>query len=987
VIQVAAAGRTAENTAEPRMSAARAVPTLRRMNLSGQLVGRDRERAELLAALEATAAGHGGVVLVGGEAGIGKTRLASEALAESGLLVLTGEASEEATPAYAPVVAALRSYLRHQHDGLADCGPLTPYLGLLLPELGAPPGAADQATLLEALRCAFETAAGRQPLAVMLDDLQWADDTTVTRVVPLLAAALADRRALVVGVYRTDEIPRGHAIRVLRRDLRRAGRLRELTVDPLDAEATAALATQILGAEPSPSLAGILYDRTQGVPFFVEEFTAALRASDRLRPGRRGVELAGDAALPIPDTLRDAILLRAAQFSQEARGLLEVAAVAGGRFDLALVAEIAGDAGLDEAFESGVVQEAGRGEGRFRHALAREALYGAVPWTRRRTLHRLLAERLKEQDARPALLAKHWLAAHDHRLACPAIVAAAEEFASVHAYRDALIAGRSAAEIWPEGEDEEGRIALLEQIGCCAQLCGELQDAVSSWQEVAEIRRLAGDTLRYGEAQRQLATAYELQGASERALSARREAAASFSRCRRPAEAASELVVAAAYLDSAGSLGAALELVEAAREEAERAGRRDLQVRVLGIEGTVRAKLGELEAGLRAAREGLELALAEDLASTAVDAYQRVANALENAGDYRAAWQTYQSALTFCEARGEHAAAQICLVCLGAILFFTGEWERAVELDHQILESPHAPHGVRMGAKQHLGLIGAARGDAKRARRLLAESGAYAERFERQRMAVWDALGQAWLDESEGMVDVAVERCRLILSRWGQSESLHYPVPALRWATTFLARNGVDREARACAAALARLAGETANPEAKAALAHAIGEVSLLDGEIERATEQFSSALDVLRHLDLPFEAAQTQVRAGVALAAAGERAQGVEQLTSAYRTARKLGARPLAARAVQELAALGEKVEQRLGRRAAALLGGPGLSRRELEVIRLVALGQTNREIARELFLSPRTVDMHVRHILGKLRCRSRADATRKATELGLIS
>ena len=144
--------------------------------------------------------------------------------------------------------------------------------------------------------------------------------------------------------------------------------------------------------------------------------------------------------------------------------------------------------------------------------------------------------------------------------------------------------------------------------------------------------------------------------------------------------------------------------------------------------------------------------------------------------------------------------------------------------------------------------------------------------------------------------------------------------------------------------------------------------------------------LDGMGELDLPFERAETQLRAGVALAAAGEREAAIERLTDAYRTARKLGARPLAGRARSELLQLGERVDQRRGRHAAGELEHSGLSRRELEVVRLVAVGRTNREIARDLFLRPRTVDMHVRNILTKLSCRSRTDATRRAGELGLL-
>ena len=123
-----------------------------------------------------------------------------------------------------------------------------------------------------------------------------------------------------------------------------------------------------------------------------------------------------------------------------------------------------------------------------------------------------------------------------------------------------------------------------------------------------------------------------------------------------------------------------------------------------------------------------------------------------------------------------------------------------------------------------------------------------------------------------------------------------------------------------------------------------------------------------------------------MALAAAGERAAAVARLTDAFRIARKLGARPLAVCATQELAALGEPVERRLGRRAAGQLEHAGLSRREREVLRLISVGRTNREIEHELFLSPRTVEMYVSNILAKLGCRSRAEATHEAHKRRLL-
>ena len=157
-------------------------------------------------------------------------------------------------------------------------------------------------------------------------------------------------------------------------------------------------------------------------------------------------------------------------------------------------------------------------------------------------------------------------------------------------------------------------------------------------------------------------------------------------------------------------------------------------------------------------------------------------------------------------------------------------------------------------------------------------------------------------------------------------------------------------------------------------------------GEPESAALHFGRALELLRGPELPFETAQTQVRAAAALALAGEREAAIERLTSAYRIARKLRARPLADEAAAALHALGEQADRRVARATAEQIEHGGLTRRELEVMRLVAVGRTNREIARELFLSPRTVEMHVRNILAKLDCRSRGEASHRAGELGLV-
>jgi DNA-binding CsgD family transcriptional regulator len=174
--------------------------------------------------------------------------------------------------------------------------------------------------------------------------------------------------------------------------------------------------------------------------------------------------------------------------------------------------------------------------------------------------------------------------------------------------------------------------------------------------------------------------------------------------------------------------------------------------------------------------------------------------------------------------------------------------------------------------------------------------------------------------------------------------------------------------------------------EALSALAHALGECALLDGDARQAVQQFDRSLDLLREMSVPFCYGITQWRAGVACIAAGQNDAGVLHLTSAYRTARKLGARPLAQYVAQTMRGLGELGSERLGRRDEARLRSGDLTRRQREVLQLVAQGQTSAEIARQLVLSPRTVEMHVGNILAALDSRSRAEAVRRAAELGLL-
>lgn len=954
----------------------------------GDLIGRKAEQAELDQALAAIHDNRGGVVLLAGMAGVGKTRLLETCLARSGLLALKGQTNEIATPPYGPIAAALRSYLRLHPNSLDEAGQLAPFLALMLPELGQP--GSDPAVLVETICQAFGAIARTTPLVLVLDDLQWADNATL-ELLPVMASALLHERIVIVGTYRSDEIGRGHPLRRVRNDLRRAHVVREIAVAPLDQQGTVMLATRIMGQPPAPELAAALYERTEGIPLFIEELTGVLVTTSRLRTGEAGTELVPGSDLPIPDTLRDAVLLRLDGLPEPALRLLHRAVVAGHRFDLVQVAELAGSSdgadGYDLLLERGLVVEVEPGQGAFRHALTREAIYNDISWVRRRILHRQMAEHLETAGAPPLAIAQHWLAAKEPECARIALLNAATQAAAVHAYRDAADAAQRALELWSDGVEEARRLEVLDLLGQCSQLCGMLPEAARAWRDVADGHQQAGNLHGWAVAERKLANVAELQGLWERALSARKASAQAFVASAQPAEAASERLSAAAHLRSAGRYRAALELLSVAMEEAQQAQRPDLLARILGHEGNVYARMGQPAEGLELVQRGLSLALEHNLASAAAEIYQRLADALEHDGDYTGARDTYLTAFDFCQANAIPSTAQVCIACLTVVLRHTGEWDRAISLCRDVLGEPHCLPHARTVASGILGSLYALRGQARLAQPLLLESATLAHQIELAPMELLSAWGLALLAHLNGATDTAAEHCRFILSRWEEIEDLHYAIPALRWSISFFAEIKADSDARACANALARIASTTGQPEALSALAFALGEIALLDGDAHLAVKQFDKALDLLRDLPIPFCQAETQLRAGIACAAANQRGAAIGHLTNAYRTARKLGARPLATAIAQALEALGEPIIERLGKGAEMRFRSGNLTRRQREILELVAQGQTNAEIARTLVLSARTVESHVANLLATLDSRSRAEAVRRATELGILS
>src|SRR3954447_24440595 len=800
------------------------------------LVARTEENARLRAALDATRDGAGGLVLLAGEAGIGGGRLAAEAAGGFDGLVLTG-AALPGSPPYAPLVAALRSLLRAEPDALAGGGPLGAHLNLILPELGPAPPATDRATLFEAVCRALGRLAERRPVLAVLDDLHWSDQATL-ELLSALACQLGQMRVAVVAAYRSDGLPRDHGLRRLRNELRRAGCLEEITLEPLGAEDIGTLVARVLGEPPSPALLQMLHERTQGIPFFVEELTQALRVSGALRAGSRGLELEATEDVPVPETVRDAVLVTTAELSPAGRDAAETAAVAGASFGLELVAGLTSPGGVAELAERGLVVEDGDGGARFRHALARDALYTDVPWLRRRALHRELAAALEGRAAPPAEVAAHWLGGHEEERARTALLAAAARSQAGHAHRDAADAARGALDLWPHNVDEAGRLDALARYARAAELAGDLADAARAWRELADLRARAGDADGVADAHRRLAAVHDLRGGREAAFAARRVAADQLTAGGRPGEAAVERLAMANQMRLAARHREAVALAAQAGAEAAAAGRADLRARALGLEGMATAKQGDYDAGVTTVRTALASALEHGFTGVAAELYQRLSVALYDASNYARAEEALDTALDLCRGTGQADTESACVTCLAYVLRERGDWDRAVEVCRGLIDEGTAVFVAE-------GLVGAIEGPRGRLvppRRHLASCHAVATRVRHYNMRLDATTGLARVALAEGDVAEASERARAIIALWEESDDHHYATNALRWSAQLFAVHGDERGAHACVEALGRIAADTGYPDAFAALGHAIGESVMAAGDADAAGGEDSRA-------------------------------------------------------------------------------------------------------------------------------------------------
>jgi class 3 adenylate cyclase/DNA-binding winged helix-turn-helix (wHTH) protein len=386
-----------------------------------RFVGRSAELARLRDCWTGLPGGAGSAVVIGGEAGIGKTRLASElaaAVHEQGALVLYGRCDEGLAVPYQPFVQALRPYaaavgLDRLRTELAH---LAPELGRLLPELatlGLPMRAdpeSERFALFEAVAALVEAATRRQPMLLILDDLHWATSPTLLLLRHLIRSERR-LRVLVLCTHRATELHLGEPPAQLLADLHGDDNVQRLSLAGLDEPAIAELLEAAVGealGERAAALVRVLEAQTAGNPFFIRELLANVVESGPMpADGERLDALVSAAQLEVPAGLRHVIGQRVARLSAPTGRALNVAAVAGPRFSFAVLERVLGeDAGvldaLDEATAAGLLTEAGQGGYAFAHALVRQTIYERLGSLRRARLHGQVGEALEALSAADA---------------------------------------------------------------------------------------------------------------------------------------------------------------------------------------------------------------------------------------------------------------------------------------------------------------------------------------------------------------------------------------------------------------------------------------------------------------------------------------------------------------------------------------------------------------------------------------------------------
>ncbi|MGI5225232.1 ATP-binding protein [Actinoallomurus sp. CA-142502] len=947
--------------------------------VSPVLVGRNDEIAVLREAYERARAGHPGTVLVSGEAGIGKSRLVAAAVRElpGDPLVVSGgclELGSEGAP-YVPFVAVLRDLVRRfGRDRVAALlPPGGAALGDWLPDLGPAPARYGPTRLLEETLTLLGRVAEVRPVAVVVEDLHWADASS-RELFAYLARNLTGVAVLLVGTVRTGERTTGQPARRMLAELGRSGAVRRIALGPLEHRHVAALLAAVDGQPPDPARSVRIHRRSGGNPLFVE----ALSTADEVPSG----------------DLRTLLLARITDLPAPAREALEAMAVAGAELTDDLVHTVAGepDHRLRDALDDLIGRElvVARENGyAIRHDLIRETVYDALPPTRRRRMHGRYAAALAERSEGGMALADHWTAAGEFERALPAAWHAADRAGRQNAYDEQFHLLELVLNQWakvPEPVKLIGadRTVVLERAATAAFAAGRSAAGVTYGTAALDELDPAAEPER---AARLLGLRGRLQSRIDGGGHDDLERAVALVPPGSSDALRGRLLSALAFAEfMALDLDALRRHATEALDIAERLGDDALRAPALLVLGALHGTLGDPE------QAGSAFAEARGAADAAGDAYiflttfQWESSFLSDAGWYEEAVELARTGQRAAERLGQARSRGSMLAAARAIpLGLLGRWDEALRvIDDALTLVPPPLYAayLRLAAAD----IAQRRGQSERGATLLRQitqfamhtAGTAETKSWLALLRITQAVDQDAFDTADLIVG---EHLATAPDAWPPHETARLAVLGAR----------VQRARRAAAPRNRKVASETADRLAK--LTRMLGSVRTTTPVIDAFRLTFRAltaggelpawdeAAAAWRDLGNRYETAVVLVEGVAAALASNNRPGAQSRLREARVIATELGAAPLLAR-IDDLAARG-----RLTDTADGACGNPfGLTRRELDVLRLLAHGRSNQQIATELFISVNTVATHVTRVLAKLGAVSRTQAAAKARDNGLL-
>ncbi len=961
---------------------------------SALLVGRDPEIEQLCASLDLGSSGERRSVLLAGDAGVGKTRLLTElrdrAMAQ-GWRVVAGHCLDFADAAlpYLPFSEVVDRLAQEAPEAVAAALDSHPALGRLQPGrrwAGTPAeGVVEPRALLEAVHALLERAAADTPLLLVVEDLHWADRSTLDLLSFLFARAF-DQPVAIVASYRSDDLHRRHPLRPQIAGWARLRQLDRLQLSPLPG-AEVRLLVRLLHPEPMPEVeVAAIVDRADGNAFFVEELVAA-----------------GSA---LPEDLAGVLLVRIDRLDEAARAVVRAAAVAGRRVAHALLAEATGldqialDDALREAVDGNVLVPVRADAYAFRHALLGEAVYDDLLPGERVRLHTAYAVALASGrfPSAAAELARHARLAGDLDTALRAGVDAGDEALGVGGPDEASRHYLQALTLEEQGADlgDLSLAALVAKVGEALLAAGHTVKAVRVLRD--QVARLPDDA---PAADRGLLLSTLVQGLivvdnddDEVAIS--REAV----RLLADGPARQRARALALHARILAARGRPDDAVEAAQEALRLAEKLDLPLVVSDVRTTVAGIDRDRPAAEVAATLVAAIAQARETGAESAELRARYAlgRQLQEAGDLAAAAEAF--------ADGVARAAELGLpwapyafesrLMRGAALFATGAWDDALaELDTVGQSAPP---------------VLAAMLDSQRAVVLAARGSADALAVARGTAPHWDVEGLAAL--SAFTAELAVHEHHLDPQAALRAYDDAVDVITRLWRPGFAARLRLAATTLGILASAAprlateerrRLAEEAARLHDEGARVIAIhreaGLVFGLEGQAwaarleaehlrwrwaaqiepparDELTEAWGKAEDAFGAYGHLPELARVRLRRAVVVRGVGEAVEARPLFDAVRRSAGAWGAQPL----LDEMVALGSEPAPRTSS------AGGDLTPREAEILALVAEGRTNGEIGKQLFISTKTVSVHVSRILSKLGASGRTEAAAIARRRGLV-